>query len=77
MTYLITFLSHFDAILARRVLMGAGLGVELMPVPRRVSASCGICITFRAKEGFQLPNIHGIKAENTYYKVEQGWAMLQ
>lgn len=78
MTYLVTFTSHFDAILARRLLMGAGLSVELMPVPRTVSASCGTCVTFAAEEDVQaLKSAHGVKVEKIYYKAEHGWELLQ
>ena len=44
MTYLVTFHSHFDAILVNRTLKSAGVDVRLMPVPRSLSSSCGTCV---------------------------------
>lgn len=47
MTYLATFSSQFDSILASRVLQSAGArSTRLMPVPRELSTACGTCVQF-------------------------------
>ena len=47
-TYIATFFSHFGAIRFNKDLKAAGLSGKLMPVPRRVSSSCGTCVKFEA-----------------------------
>lgn len=78
MTYLVTFYSHFDAILANRILKSAGIEVQLMPVPRSVSASCGTCVIF-SMEGDRLPDSGQpeAKVEHVYGKTEMGWEQIQ
>lgn len=39
--YVATFFSHFDAVQFGNRAKQSGLAVKLMPVPRRVSSSCG------------------------------------
>ena len=48
-TYIATFFSHFGAIRFNKDLKAAGLHGKLMPVPRRVSSSCGTCVKFQAE----------------------------
>lgn len=43
MTYLVTFFSHFGAMSFRRLCREKNVAVELMPVPRFLSSSCGTC----------------------------------
>ena len=45
-TYVATFFSHFGAVRFGRRLRQAGIEHTLMPVPRRVSSSCGTCVRF-------------------------------
>ena len=49
-TYIATFFSHFGAIRFNKDLKAAGLSGKLMPVPRRVSSSCGTCVRYLAEE---------------------------
>ncbi len=78
-TYLITFYSQFDAILANRILRSAGLAVQLMPVPRAVSSSCGTCVKFQLEGG--LPEtralLPGVELENVYGQIGEHWERLQ
>lgn len=46
MSYLATFFSHFGATRFRRLCRARGVEVELMPVPRAISSSCGTCARF-------------------------------
>lgn len=48
MKYLVTFFTHFDALAYRQFLKEHFIEGTLMPVPRKVSSSCGTCITFFA-----------------------------
>ena len=48
-TYIATFFSHFGAIRFNKQLKELGLSGKLMPVPRRVSSSCGTCVKFEAE----------------------------
>ena len=48
MTYLATFHTHFGALSLQRALKKQGLPAQMMPVPRSLSASCGVCIRFSA-----------------------------
>lgn len=80
MTYLVTFSSHFDAILTNRTLKSAGLQVQLMPVPRTVSASCGTCVTFQIEDEAPIPEcVQGPQPhmEHIYRQEEAGWTLLQ
>ena len=49
-TYVATFFSHFGAVRFGRQLRQLGIDHALMPVPRRVSSSCGTCVRFQAAE---------------------------
>lgn len=45
--YIATFYTHLGALRFYRALLSAGdSGVLMMPVPRRLSASCGTCVRF-------------------------------
>lgn len=48
-TYIATFYSHFGAIRFHRQLKAQGIDGTLMPVPRKVSSSCGTCVRFQAE----------------------------
>ena len=49
-TYIATFFSHFGAIRFNKDLKAIGLSGKLMPVPRRVSSSCGTCVFYTAPD---------------------------
>lgn len=42
-TYIITFFSHFGATRFKKEMKKAGTEVQLKPVPRFLSSSCGTC----------------------------------
>lgn len=44
--YLATFHTHFGAMSFRNKLQKSGDKPQMMPVPRALSASCGVCIRF-------------------------------
>lgn len=50
--YIATFFTHFDALDCSRTLKKQGIPVQLAPVPRALSSSCGTCAYFQCE---QLP----------------------
>ena len=48
--YIATFFSHFDALTFAGALKGKDIAAKLMPVPRKVSSSCGTCVSFSMEE---------------------------
>lgn len=51
MDYLITFFTHSGAIAFSRRVKALGLAPKMMPVPRRVSSSCGTGVKVRCELG--------------------------
>lgn len=47
MEYIITFENTHFAILSERHLLGAGLAVNVLPLPSQLSAGCGICLRLK------------------------------
>ena len=45
-TYIATFFSHFGAMQYFKALRNKGITARLMPVPRKISASCGTCVRY-------------------------------
>lgn len=54
--YIATFFSHFGAIRFSKQLKEQGLSGRLMPVPRRVSSSCGTCVKYQAVSHTAVPS---------------------
>lgn len=74
MTYLATFSSQFDSILASRVLHSAGAcSTRLMPVPRELSTACGTCVQFDW-DG-EPPAVD--RADRLYRQVGTKWQLLR
>lgn len=46
--YLATFYTHTAAVISSRQLKTAGVRNRMMPVPRSLSSSCGVCIRYEA-----------------------------
>ena len=44
--YVILFFTHSGAVKYRRYLTKLNIELEMMAVPRKLSSSCGVCITF-------------------------------
>ena len=44
--YIATFHTHLAALMTCRNLNGKGVKAAMMPVPRKLSASCGTCVRF-------------------------------
>lgn len=70
-SYIVTFYSHFDAISLKRDFEKLGVSVQLCPVPRQLSSSCGTCAQFDFAEN-PAPHIRGeyeklVKKEDKQY----------
>lgn len=46
--YIATFHTHLAALMTCRNLNGKGVKAAMMPVPRKLSASCGTCVSYQA-----------------------------
>ena len=74
MTYLATFSSQFDSILASRVLHSSGArSTQLMPVPRELSTACGTCVQFDWDGEPPLVD----RAEHLYRRTGPTWELLR
>lgn len=49
MEYIATFYTHFGAIKFGRLLDGKGIAYHMMPVPRKISSSCGTCVRIQGE----------------------------
>ncbi len=55
MIYVATFFSHFGAMHCKKLCDQAGLSARLMPVPRKLSSSCGTCVRVEAPDADMIP----------------------
>ena len=65
--YIVTFTSHYDALVFCKHLNEKNIAAKVMPTPRKISASCGNCVAFSADDetyeeidfaGFEVGKIH-------------------
>lgn len=55
--YVATFHSHYGALTFCKELQNAAIPAELIPVPRKLSSSCGICVSFEHEDFAYLHDI--------------------
>ena len=48
--YIATFHTHLSALMTSRSLTGLGVQARMMPVPRKLSSSCGTCVRYLAAD---------------------------
>ena len=48
--YIATFHTHLAALMTSRNLTGLGVRAQMMPVPRKLSSSCGTCVRYLAED---------------------------
>lgn len=48
--YIATFHTHLSALMTSRALAGLGVKAQMMPVPRKLSSSCGTCVRYLAED---------------------------
>ena len=46
--YIATFHTHLAALMTSRALTSRGVRAQMMPVPRKLSSSCGTCVRYLA-----------------------------
>ena len=54
--YMATFHSHFGAMSYFRDIKKRGIMAKLMPVPRKVSSTCGICVCYEHDSAIDADN---------------------
>ena len=70
-SYIATFFSHYDALTFFNFLKEKNVTAKLMPVPRKVSASCGTCVSFTSDLKIDLT---GYEVEAIYLETEDGYS---
>ena len=65
--YIATFFSHFGALSYYKAIKKQGISAKLMPVPRKVSSSCGTCVYY---EHDSFLDIGGCELECIYKEVD-------
>ena len=65
--YIATFHTHLSALMTNRALTALGVRAQMMPVPRKLSSSCGTCVRYMAEE----PNLNAMDedVEGVYEKI--------
>lgn len=71
--YVVTFFSHYNAVLFSRNAKAQGIAVTLCPVPRALSSSCGTCARF-STAGDPAALLEGVEFEQLVQ--EQGGAFI-
>ena len=75
MFFIATFYSHFGAIQFKRRAVGIR-NPQLMPVPRRLSSSCGTCVRFEAEADFNFIAKPWLDVEQVVYKAPEGYMCI-
>ena len=55
MIYIATFFSHYGAMDCKKRCEKAGIPARMMPVPRKLSSSCGTCVRMEAQDEESIP----------------------
>ena len=65
--YIATFHTHLSALMTSRSLTALGIRAQMMPVPRKLSSSCGTCVRYFSEE----PNLDAMDedVEGVYEKI--------
>jgi len=48
--FIATFHTHLSALMTSRKLSAMGLQARMMPVPRKLSSSCGTCVLYQSQD---------------------------
>ena len=73
--YIATFHTHLSALMTSRNLTSLGVRAQMMPVPRKLSSSCGTCVRYSAQD----PNLPAMDedVEAVYEKIgSEEYALL-
>ena len=66
--YIATFHTHLSALMTSRALTNLGVRAQMMPVPRKLSSSCGTCVRYMADQ----PHLDAMDedVEGVYEKID-------
>lgn len=67
--YIATFFTHYDAIVFSRALAREQIKSQMMPVPRKLSSSCGTCVSFET-DGHKLISLPTDELERLVHKAD-------
>jgi len=68
--YLVTFYTHSAALKFNKLCQTKAIDSELMPVPRKLSSSCGICARIQCTQSFEELLVEDIDSIYTYSSEE-------
>lgn len=74
MIYIATFYSHYGAMHCKKLCDRAGLPARMMPVPRKLSSSCGTCVRIEAEDAESIPRIE--ETEQIALEEAEGYRIL-
>ena len=74
MTLIVTFFSHYGAMRCKKACDEAGIPARMMPVPRRLSSSCGTCVRLEAPGADAVPRSD--ETEQIALETENGYQIL-
>ena len=69
-----TFFSHYGAVACKKACEKAGLPAKLMPVPRRLSSSCGTCVRIETQDPDRIPRSG--ESEKIALETPEGYRIL-
>jgi len=72
--YIATFHTHLSALRTSRTLAARGVGARMMPVPRKVSSSCGTCVSYEAAE--PMPECMDEDVESIFRAAGDGYELV-
>ena len=76
MKYIATFYSHFGAIRFKREAPDGVTNIELRPVPRDLSSSCGTSASFDADESFTFTDDPTEEIEQIVVVTDEGYRTI-
>ena len=76
MKYIATFYSHFGAIRFKREPPDGVTNIELRPVPRDLSSSCGTSASFDAGESFTFTDDPTVEIEQIVAVTDEGYRTI-
>ncbi|KMO86595.1 hypothetical protein AB840_07240 [Megasphaera cerevisiae DSM 20462] len=76
MYYIATFYSHFGAIRFKKEASDGIMAPCLMPVPRRLSSSCGTCVRFEGPADFTFTQDDSGEVEQIVRETDTGYMCI-
>lgn len=72
--YFATFHTHLSALITNRSLTALGIRSQMLPVPRKLSSSCGTCVRYLSSD----PNLDAMDedVEHVYKKINDNEFIL-